>query len=165
MGGVQCCKSSDKDMVNSESIAVNSAAQPSAFTKVENEAAAKEPTESSVAAPLSVVKEAAGGSPTKDKGGKTGTDAELDQFELHIVRNGRPAGLDAAYVASAQKLYVWSVKTDGLIAEWNEANPTKKVYRGCMVMEINGESVASMSDEDVRAAFLADDLTMLIQRG
>eukprot|EP00971_Amphidinium_carterae_P210736 4181834-Amphidinium_carterae.1 len=58
---------------------------------------------------------------------------------------------------------VWSVKADGLISEWNEAhcyahflscaslieaNPTKKVYRGCMVLEINGESVGSMSDED-----------------
>mmetsp|Transcript_43317 Transcript_43317/g.99832 ORF Transcript_43317/g.99832 Transcript_43317/m.99832 type:complete len:162 (-) Transcript_43317:45-530(-) len=156
--GLQCCKlrSGDKQMVNSESIAVNGAVQQPPPMKAEPE----------------VQKEATDVPPPKEeaaqagKGGtKTGGDSELDQFELRIVRNGRPAGLDAAYVASAQKLYVWSVKADGLISEWNEANPTKKVYRGCMVLEINGESVGSMSDEDVRAAFLADDLTMLIQRG
>mmetsp|Transcript_21821 Transcript_21821/g.40153 ORF Transcript_21821/g.40153 Transcript_21821/m.40153 type:complete len:162 (+) Transcript_21821:75-560(+) len=156
--GLQCCKlrGGDKQMVNSESIAVNNVQQPPPLKA--------DPEVQKEASELPAAKEEPAPAPA-GKGGKTGGDSELDQFELRIVRNGRPAGLDAAYVASAQKLYVWSVKADGLISEWNEANPSKKVYRGCMVLEINGESVGTMSDEDVRTAFLADDLTMLIQRG
>lgn len=85
-----------------------------------------------------------GDSETMVKEMEAQSDLELEvrrsmEFMVEVSKTGGPLGLDISYAEAGQSLLIGAIM-EGLIADWNKANPQKKVCANDRIVEVNGVS-------------------------
>mmetsp|Transcript_7877 Transcript_7877/g.17361 ORF Transcript_7877/g.17361 Transcript_7877/m.17361 type:complete len:314 (-) Transcript_7877:100-1041(-) len=69
-------------------------------------------------------------------------------FRIKLQKNGRRLGMSVACSRSLGITRVQAVKPEGIVSEWNQAQPMRSLTEGCYILEVNGQStVAGIAQE------------------
>mmetsp|Transcript_12241 Transcript_12241/g.22658 ORF Transcript_12241/g.22658 Transcript_12241/m.22658 type:complete len:180 (-) Transcript_12241:35-574(-) len=126
----------------------------------------KEPTEADVAAGNT---SQAGDQPPVDTNPREETEPagkdENSTFTVVLVKDHRKLGMEIGHSEADGILKVQAVRKGTSSADWNLANPEKKICEGYFILEIQDEKVRDMTLEDIKGKLeTATEVKLLISK-